>query len=192
MLDARNDADLRQIKQAMVEEQTKTQGEDLLLRFDAAKESFHFTKHQIFQIKASNKTDATAAKATTPKGEVYFDEVTNKLVVREKEKSNIGFKRKTKDVLDGVGSDDEDDDTAPQKAGLDKKKSNGTTVKKGEEETLAARVLRKANMQKKGEALHFVRESGDTYRAKGQTKGDVMIPGKAAPHAFVQLNPMVC
>lgn len=190
MLDARNESDLRQMKNAMQEEQTKTKGEDLLLRFDATKESFHFTKHQVFQIKASSKQDSTNVKSATPKGEVYFDEVTNKLIVREKEKSNTGFKRKTKDVLDGVGSDDEDEDDVKEKAASGKKLSKGSTPKR-EEETLAARVLRKANMQKKNENVHFVRESGEMYRAKGQTKGDMVIPGRAAPHAFVQLNPMV-
>ena len=38
---------------------------------------------------------------------------------------------------------------------------------------------------------HKVRESGIAYMAKGRTGGDVYIPGKAQPHAFVQLNPIV-
>lgn len=45
-------------------------------------------------------------------------------------------------------------------------------------------------MLRKKDNLHIVREAGDVYKAKGNTKGDVYIPGKAAPHAFIQLNPM--
>jgi hypothetical protein len=194
-LDARNEADLRQMRQtAMIEEAIgkSKAGEDLLLRFDASKEAFHFTKHHIFQIKAASKSEGGQpgkGVASNPRGEVYFDELTNKLVVREKEKSNTGFKRKAKDVLDGIGSDDEDEDDEPKKAGPGKKQATGKSTK--EEETLAAKVLKRYNMQKKQDNVHFIRESGEMYRAKGQTKGDVAIPGKAAPHAFVQLNPMV-
>jgi hypothetical protein len=64
-------------------------------------------------------------------------------------------------------------------------------VKGKGEETLAARMLRKANMLRKKNVTHNIRESGEQYRAKGRTQGDLNIPGRAAPHAFVQLNPMV-
>ena len=56
---------------------------------------------------------------------------------------------------------------------------------------MAARLLEK-HKKKDYENVHTIREVGDTYKAKdGKTKGDVTIPGKAAPHAFIQFNPIV-
>jgi uncharacterized protein (DUF2267 family) len=171
----------------------KKQGEDLLMKFDAANESFHFTKHQIFQIKANDKNNKEKldVEDSQHRGDVYFDEQTNKLVVKEKEKKTAGFKRKP-DALDGVGSDDEEEDEKTTASGKGNKGDGHQGGKKAmQEETLAARMLKKANMLKKNDNVHNIRESGEMYRAKGNTRGDVLIPGKAAPHAFVQLNPMV-
>jgi hypothetical protein len=89
--------------------------------------------------------------------------------------------------LSGIGSDSEDEEEKKEpEVGnlLNKVKGKG-------EETLAARMLRKANMLRKKNVTHNIRESGEQYRAKGRTQGDLNIPGRAAPHAFVQLNPMV-
>lgn len=178
----------------MNEETVKTapEAQDLLLRFDANKETFHFTKHHIFQIKAANRAEADQdgkGSGGANKGEVYFDEATNKLIVREKEKQTTGFKRKVRDVLDDIGSDDETDKKEKDVPTSKKRsKSNGGRM---EDETLAARMLRKANMLNKKDNIHIIRESGELYKAKGSTRGDVMIPGRIAPHAFVQLNPMV-
>ena len=181
--------------------QDPSTAEDLLLRFDASKEAFHFTKHHVFQLKANNKAEEGKAQkqGTEDRGDVYFDEETNKLVVKDKKGAkSSSFKRKA-DVLDdvAVGSDDESDDDKKTKAEDKNSKSrkdgkNGKGAQGQEEETLAARMLKKYGMKQKKENGHFIRESGELYKAKGSTRGDVMIPGKAAPHAFVQLNPMVC
>lgn len=39
--------------------------------------------------------------------------------------------------------------------------------------------------------MHSVKESGVTFKAKGETGGDVVRKGKPDPYAFVQLNPKV-
>lgn len=88
------------------------EAEDLLLKFDSNKESFHFTKHHVFMVKAANKEQQNKGEdaADTIKGDIYFDERSGKLVVRDAErKSLFGAKRKA-DALKGIGSDSEDSD----------------------------------------------------------------------------------
>ena len=168
------------------------------MKFDSMKEQFHFSKHQVFQIKAANKAEEEKVKAKddVQHGDVWVDETTGKLMVRDTPLTKAsGFKRKH-DPINGIGSDDEDDEEDQVKDELSKNKKKKTdaedkTSKADQQETLAARMLKKANMLGKKDNTHFVRESGEMYKAKGQTKGDVLIPGKIAPHAFVQLNPMV-
>lgn len=57
--------------------------------------------------------------------------------------------------------------------------------------TLAAKMLERARKKNTNVLVHGVRESGLTYMAKKGTRGDVKIPGRPNPHAFVQLNPIV-
>jgi len=45
--------------------------------------------------------------------------------------------------------------------------------------------------ENKNNLVHNVQESGDTFKAKGETGGDVVRKGKPDPYAFIQLNPKV-
>ena len=45
--------------------------------------------------------------------------------------------------------------------------------------------------ENKNNPVHNVQESGDTFKAKGETGGDVVRKGKPDPYAFIQLNPKV-
>ena len=45
--------------------------------------------------------------------------------------------------------------------------------------------------ENKNNLVHNVQESGDTFKAKGDTGGDVVRKGKPDPYAFIQLNPKV-
>ena len=57
--------------------------------------------------------------------------------------------------------------------------------------TLAARMIERAKKKNENQLVHSVRESGLSYKAKRGTRGDVRIPGRPEPHAFIQLNPLV-
>ena len=70
-----------------------------------------------------------------------------------------------------------------------KKKLKVHDPRKGK--TLAAIMLDRAKRKRQNELVHNVRESGISYKAKKGTRGDVKIPGRPNPHAFVQLNPLV-
>lgn len=98
--------------------------EDLLVKFDSNKESFHFTKHHVFMVKAANKAQEAKAEeaAATMQGDIYFDERSGKLVIRDAEKKSLfGAKRKA-DALKGIGSDSEDSDDEETKKGPGKVK----------------------------------------------------------------------
>eukprot|EP01017_Pseudomicrothorax_dubius_P004111 TRINITY_DN10752_c0_g1_i1.p1 TRINITY_DN10752_c0_g1~~TRINITY_DN10752_c0_g1_i1.p1 ORF type:complete len:170 (-),score=47.88 TRINITY_DN10752_c0_g1_i1:153-662(-) len=43
--------------------------------------------------------------------------------------------------------------------------------------------------EKRKSQIHLVKESGDTFKPKGATGGDVKIPTRPEPYAFIQLNP---
>lgn len=137
----------------------------------------------MFKISSNKEKNKIVEENVNDKGDVYIDE-NNKLIVKEKKSTNISKRKNNKDILD-IDNDSEDE----VEESKNKKSKNGNN--NGKEETLAARMLKKHNMVKKDVGLHMVRESGEIYKAKGSTRGDVSIPGKAAPHAFIQLNPMV-
>lgn len=58
--------------------------------------------------------------------------------------------------------------------------------------TLGSLALERASKRNRNLLVHQIRESGEEYkpRVKG-ARGDISIPGRPQPHAFIQLNPLV-
>lgn len=53
------------------------------------------------------------------------------------------------------------------------------------------RKLAKDKTHKKIDYIHDVKESGQSFKAKGNTGGDVQLKDKPEPYAFIQLNAKV-
>lgn len=162
----------------------KPEHKNLLLKFDQNEETFHFVEHPTLSLQSNRKKmDLSQNDDDSGPGNddlVYYNEKENRLVIRERAAKLIGFKRRRQQI---------DDEAVEEEAHGDEKVSR-KKIKEEKGQTLAARLLEK-HKKKDYENVHTIREVGDTYKAKdGKTKGDVTIPGKAAPHAFIQFNPI--
>lgn len=121
---------------------------DLLLKYDANTEKFHFVEHPLAKIKEK-------AREEEKKAQIFDLHVkSGKIVVTSEE---TGKKRKR--------------------------------VEENEEKN---EVFGKKEMKLREKMGHLVKESGETFRNKElKAQGDLLIPGKPNPYAFIQLNPQV-
>lgn len=124
---------------------------DLLLKYDAETEKFHFIEHPLQKIKEKIQLEEEKQK------KMELEMLKGKIVVREF-KEETGKKRRREDegvVTEGHGGN-----------------NNKKTLK----------ALKGA---------HIVKESGETFKAKNSSHGDLKLAGKPNPYAFIQLNPQV-
>lgn len=122
--------------------------------------------------------------AIAPTSDIYFDKALNKLIVKGGA-TNTQVKRK-KDKFD-----EEMDSLAKEEGKTSGLRQTERIVHKPEDgPTYASKVLEKYKKRDLGSSIHNIRESGEGYKATRGTKGDMLIPGRPDPHAFVQLNPL--
>jgi hypothetical protein len=176
--------------EADVEDADKGESKNLLLKYDNASQRFHFVEHPAFQLKRAQKEEEVLRKATPSGGEkmrplkdrdVFFDEETKQLVVNSRKgaSGSTGVKRR-KEMDDELGLEIEDS-TGPQ-----------ATSSSGQKQSYAASLYDRIHgpKQKKKQGVHSVVESGSSYKSS-HASGDVVLPDRPAPHAFIQFNPMV-
>lgn len=138
--------ELKEKKKRLIEENPN----DLLLKYDAESEKFHFIEHPLAKMKEKLKKDEEK------KRQLELEILKGKIVVHEF-KEETGKKRRREDQYE---DNEEKHDN-----------KNKNSVIKG---------------------AHIIKESGETFKPKGaMTKGDLMLPGKPNPYAFIQLNPKV-
>ena len=141
---------LKEKKQRVIDENPN----DLLLKYDAETEKFHFIEHPLASIKEKLRIEEEKRK------EMELEILKGKIVVHEFNEET-GKKRRREE------NDHKDFITSHQTSEKSKKIKN---IK----------------------GSHIIKESGQTFRPKGKTtKGDVLLPGKPNPYAFIQLNPKV-
>eukprot|EP01015_Nassula_variabilis_P033638 TRINITY_DN8128_c0_g1_i7.p1 TRINITY_DN8128_c0_g1~~TRINITY_DN8128_c0_g1_i7.p1 ORF type:complete len:341 (-),score=103.91 TRINITY_DN8128_c0_g1_i7:110-1132(-) len=161
---------------------------NLLLKFDTLKEKFHFAEHPIVAVKKKEKENQLQEKKRTE--DVVFNEKTRQIIVYEDEKLTGKKRRRNKE-------EDTEEDILADKVGKGKNMDiEGVAINEavGHQSLTSGNKLTKLKkINEKGESkkklVHNVKESGDIYRPKSAAGGDVVLPGRPTPYAFVQLNP---
>jgi len=170
--------DLQMTNPYKIRVEEKPEQKNILLKFDENNETFHFIDGPTLSMQSNKIQQQSRIDEEANKDElVYFDEKSGRLIIKEQERKQIGFKRRRQQMDDEGAADNSDIHTRKK-------------IKEDKSTTLSQRLLAKHNT-KNNEFVHSIRETGDSYKVKdGKTQGDVMIPGKAQPHAFIQFNPI--
>jgi len=124
---------------------------DLLLKYDAETEKFHFIEHPLAKIKAKIQLEEEKRR------KIELEMLKGKIIVKEM-KEETGKKRRREDYETFNNN-------------------------------LEAVSHQKTSKEIKG--THIIKESGETFKAKNKSHGDLMLSGKPNPYAFIQLNPKV-
>lgn len=159
---------------------------NLLLKFDSASEKFHFTKHHLFEIKQKNaKQEQKKEEDKSRRQDVYYDKVLEKLIIKEAPVASVSGKRK-RDKLDEVLGDN-----VYVEGGEEGMRTTKRYIHKPEDgQTYAGKVLSRFQKRRQNNSVHHIRNSGIEYQGRGGAKGDMNIPGRPDPFAFMQLNPL--
>ncbi|KAL4431808.1 hypothetical protein ABPG74_015248 [Tetrahymena malaccensis] len=154
------------VQQRMESENLAKQKEEknLLLKFDQDNQQFHFVPNTGLKKMKEKLNEENERK------EVEY--IKGKIIVREAIEDMTGKKRRREDkyaTYDSIVQEERDIND--------------------NEKTITSRKLTQKRTDNKNSLVHNIKESGDTFKAKGETGGDVVRKGKPDPYAFIQLNP---
>jgi hypothetical protein len=167
--------------------------EEFLEEFGDVRKLKEFFDEGIVKSKKKNKkTMENNSKKNKSKGDVYFDDVTGKLIITQKKIiPKLSGKRKFSDFE----TDESGLDSTKNKFGNLKRKRPsefGSKKRREESESKYQRIIE--NVMKRNqhlsETVHTIQESGKSYRNKTGGGGDAAFRNRLTPHAFVQFNPV--
>lgn len=138
--------------------------------------------------KSKKKGKESGAKARAkPKGDVYFDEETGKLIITQKRiiPKKLG-KRKLSDL-------DDAETKSSQVPDLKRKRPRefDSKWKRENSEKRFKKIIEQVTRRNRhlNEAVHTIKETGQRYRNKSGG-GDAAFRDRLSPHAFIQFNPV--
>ena len=126
---------------------------------------FHFVPAPLKPRQAPRQKKAEDDKQERRRQDVYFDKLTQKIVISER-KLIIGKKRK-RDQWD-----------------TDENRKIATEVEAGKSKIFKALNEQSRRKRLAREGVHIVRETGSSYQAKGG-KGDLILKNKPLPYSFI-------
>ncbi|EGR30041.1 pre-rRNA processing protein, putative [Ichthyophthirius multifiliis] len=149
-------------KKDNIEEEKNKEDKNLLLKYDKEEQQFHFVEN--------NNLKKIKLKLKQKNEENDVEYLKGKIIVNEPIQDITGKKRRRENQYQTYDSILQEEREINQ------------------ENTINIREASK-NVNQKNNFVHNIKESGDTYKAKGDTGGDVIKKGKPDPYAFIQLNP---